>query len=336
MFFESIQMTTTYFYPVAVLRRAERKYLGLQIAVLATTLALAGCSSQPETADIQKDLAEAYACPILDLSDVKKVDGAANGKFYDVAFTHTMSIKGGADTAAKLFAEWSHLAGQQLPAKMALEQAQATGNVAAITQAEQRLNAMDARLVQIMPCETLEAVTRLQIMRAKADETIKTGQDTTSVPISVKVRGQGRMAKAESGWHFAGMPAFSTAEIVTAPATYPRFAAPSTPIAAADTVPTEAAGSGSVTPSAEAIAPAGPSFDCTKASTVVEKMICTSPALAAADAQTVAAYKAKLSASSDPEGIKQHQATWRRTVRDACTTPECVTTAYQQRLMELK
>lgn len=334
MFIESTQMTSTYFYPAATIRGAERKHLGLQIAVLAASLALAGCSSQPETADIQKDLAEAYACPILELSDVKKVEGASSGKFYDVAFTHTMSIKGGADTAAKLFAEWSHLAGQQLPAKMALEQAQATGNVAAITQAEQVLNAMDTRLVQIMPCETLEAVTRLQIMRTRADEAIKTGQPVA--PVAVKIRGQGRMAKAESGWHFAGMPAFSTVEIVMATAAYPRFAAPSTPIAAVDTVPAEAAGTSAVTQSVEAIAPAGPSFDCNKASTAVEKMICASPALAAADAQTVAAYTVKLSASSDPEGIKQHQATWRRTVRDACTTPECVTMAYQQRLVELK
>ena len=121
-----------------------------------------------------------------------------------------------------------------------------------------------------------------------------------------------------------------------ATAAYPRFAAPSTPIAAVDTVPAEAAGTSAVTQSVEAIAPAGPSFDCNKASTAVEKMICASPALAAADAQTVAAYKVKLSASSDPDGIKQHQATWRRTVRDACTTPECVTMAYQQRLVELK
>lgn len=313
-------MTSTHSYPASAVRGAERKHLGLQIAVLATTLALAGCSSQPETADIQKDLAEAYACPILELSDVKKVDGASNGKFYDVAFTHTMSIKGGADTAAKLFAEWSRLVGQQLPAKMALEQAQATANVAAITQAEQRLNAMDARLVQIM--------------RARADEAIKTGQPVA--PVAVKIRGQGRMAKAESGWHFAGMPAFSTVEIVMTTAAYPRFAAPSTPVAAVDTVPAEAAGTSAVTQSVEAIAPAGPSFDCNKASTAVEKMICASPALAAADAQTVAAYKAKLSTSSDPEGIKLHQATWRRTVRDACTTPECVTMAYQQRLVELK
>ena len=88
--------------------------------------------------------------------------------------------------------------------------------------------------------------------------------------------------------------------------------------------------------SAEAIAPTGPSFDCAKASTSVEKMICSSPELAAADARTVAAYKAALSASSNPEGIKQHQAQWRRAVRDVCTTPECVTTAYQQRLAELK
>ena len=265
---------------------------------------------------------------------MKKVDGSANGKSYDVALTHTVSIKGGAEAAAKLFAEWSHLAGQQLPAKMALEQAQTTGNVAVITQAEQRLNAMDARLVQIMPCETLEAVTRLQVMRAKADEAAKTGQN--AAPVSIKVRGTGRMGKAESGWHFAGMPAFSTVEIVMAPATYPRFAAPSAPAAATNLMPVEAAGRTSMDSSAGAIAPTGPSFDCAKASTSVEKMICSSQELAAADARTVAAYKAALSASSNPEGIKQHQAQWRRAVRDVCTTPECVTRAYQQRLAELK
>lgn len=48
----------------------------------------------------QKELSKVYDCPILELSDVKKVDGAENGKFYDVAFTHAVSIKGGADTAA--------------------------------------------------------------------------------------------------------------------------------------------------------------------------------------------------------------------------------------------
>ena len=126
-------MATADFILGTTCRSTARKSLGVWIAALATTVTLAGCSSQPETADIQKDLTEAYACPILELSEVKKVDGAANGKSYDVTFTHTMSIKGGAEAAAKLFAEWSHLAGQQLPAKMALEQAQATGNVAAIT-----------------------------------------------------------------------------------------------------------------------------------------------------------------------------------------------------------
>lgn len=126
-------MATADFILGTTCRSTARKSLGVWIAALATTVTLAGCSSQPETADIQKDLAEAYACPILELSEVKKVDGAANGKSYDVKFTYTVSIKGGAEAAAKLFAEWSHLAGQQLPAKMALEQAQATGNVAAIT-----------------------------------------------------------------------------------------------------------------------------------------------------------------------------------------------------------
>ena len=53
------------------------------VAVLACAVGLTACSSKPETADIQKDLAEAYACPVIELSDVKKADGAAaDGKLY--------------------------------------------------------------------------------------------------------------------------------------------------------------------------------------------------------------------------------------------------------------
>ena len=98
-------MATADFILGTTCRSTARKSLGVWIAALATTVTLAGCSSQPETADIQKDLTEAYACPILELSEVKKVDGAANGKSYDVAFTHTVSIKGGAEAAAKLLEE---------------------------------------------------------------------------------------------------------------------------------------------------------------------------------------------------------------------------------------
>ena len=83
--------------------KRKNKSLTHVAVIAATACLLAACSSKPETADIQKDLAEVYACPIIELSDVKKVDGAdVGGKLYDVAFTHTVSIKGGKEAAAKL------------------------------------------------------------------------------------------------------------------------------------------------------------------------------------------------------------------------------------------
>jgi len=208
------------------------------VAVLACAVGLTACSSKPETADIQKDLAEAYACPVIELSDVKKADGAeADGKLYDVSFTHTVSVKGGADAAAKLFSEWAYLEAQVQPTQIALDKALFDADVRAaqgqlpggrnadpevrrLTQTKEQLA---SRLASLMPCETIEAVTRLQVMRTAAEEAAKSGQSQIAVPVAIKVRGTGRMGKAESGWHFAGMPAFSTVEIVTANATYPRF-----------------------------------------------------------------------------------------------------------------
>lgn len=208
------------------------------LPVICVSAALSGCSSKPETADIQKDLAAAYACPLIELSDVKKVDGAeANGKLYEVAFTHTVSVKGGADAAAKLFSEWAYLEAQVQPTQIALDKAyfdadvrvaqgQLTGGRDADPEVQRLSKAKEqlaARLAVLMPCETIEAVTRLQVMRTAAEEAAKSGQAQIAVPVAIKVRGNGHMGKAESGWHFADMPAFSTVEIVTAPATYPRF-----------------------------------------------------------------------------------------------------------------
>lgn len=170
------------------------------LPMLLITACLAGCSSRPESGDIQKELSKVYDCPILELSDVKKVDGAENGKFYDVAFTHAVSIKGGADTAAKLFADWSRLD---------------TGNQ------------WDPVTLKILPqsCTAAAPLILLETMHAQADESFKTHPDRGPVPVSIKAQGQGRMAKTESGWHFIEMPALGTGEIVTANATYPRFKA---------------------------------------------------------------------------------------------------------------
>ncbi|MDF3835908.1 hypothetical protein P3W85_23585 [Cupriavidus basilensis] len=213
------------------------------VAVFASIAGLSACSSRPETADIQKELAVAYQCSILELSDIKKTDGAeANGKGYDVAFSHTVSIKGGKEAAAILFAKWSALAALVQEIQIAYEQASLeagrhfqTGNSGVVSgsavandpdvrEAAALRQKFKAELKRIQPCENITAVSQLQFMRIAADEAAKSGQKQIPVPIAIKVRGHGRMVKTESGWHFTDIPDFQMEQIVTSdPVTYPRF-----------------------------------------------------------------------------------------------------------------
>jgi uncharacterized protein YecT (DUF1311 family) len=327
------------------------------LTTLAICTCLSACSNKPGDTDIQQDLAATYECPILQVSDVKKVDGAeVDGKVYEVAFTYTVSIKGGAEAAGKMFAEWSHLDAQMHPTQLALEKAQfdadtriANGQASGDRNADpeiRRLTETKDQLVNrinaLVPCQTQEALTRLLIMRGTAEKAAKSDQSQIAVPVAIKVRGNGHMGKAESGWHFVDTPALSTVEVVTETATYPRFKqaeAPATaqPSAAElDPPPAQLASIAATPADAMRTTESSPSFDCTKASTSVENMICADPKLAAADRDTAAAYKAKLAASADKSGLRQQQAAWRRTVRDACTDTACLESAYKQRLVELR
>lgn len=325
----------------------------ISLAVCSAAILLTACSNKPGDADIQQDLAATYECPILEVSDVKKVDGAeVDGKVYEVAFTYTVSIKGGAEAAGKMFAEWSYLDAQMHPTQLALEKAQfdadtriangqASGDRNADPEVRRLTEAKDQlvnRINALVPCQAQEALTRLLIMRGTAEEAAKSGQSKIAVPVAIKVRGNGHMGKAESGWHFVDTPALSTVEVVTERASYPRFKqaeAPATtqPSAAElDPPPTQLASIAATPADAMSTTDSSPSFDCANASTDVEKMICANPKLAVADRDTAAAYKAKLAASADKSGLKQQQTTWRRMVRDACMDVACLEEAYKQRL----
>jgi uncharacterized protein YecT (DUF1311 family) len=329
----------------------------ISLAVCSAAILLTACSNKPGDTDIQQDLAATYECPILAVSDVKKVDGAeVDDKVYEVAFTYTVNIKGGAEAAGKMFAEWSHLDAQMHPTQLALEKAQyeadvriASGQVGGDRNADpevrrlsQAKEQLENRINTLVPCQSLEALSRLQIMRSAAEEAAKSGQSQIAVPVAIKVRGNGHMGKAESGWHFVDTPALSTVEIVTETAKYPRFKeaeahATAQPSTAELDPPLAQLASIAATPADEmSTTESSPSFECAKASTTVEKMICADPKLAAADRDTAAAYKAKLAASADKSGLKQQQANWRRTVRDACTHVACLEEAYKQRLVELR
>ncbi|MEO5349915.1 MAG: lysozyme inhibitor LprI family protein [Magnetococcus sp. YQC-3] len=82
--------------------------------------------------------------------------------------------------------------------------------------------------------------------------------------------------------------------------------------------------------------PSAPGFDCSKASTPIEKMICADTALARLDATLLATYKEVVKAAADGVAIKKEQVNWLRQVRDQCPDLPCLSTAYQQRIAALQ
>ena len=97
-------------------------------------------------------------------------------------------------------------------------------------------------------------------------------------------------------------------------------------------------------PSARAAAPQ-PSFDCAKASTVVEKTICKDPKLAEKDAKLADAYKASLARLPEPDRADFHngQREWIRFTRLVCgvksdfQSPEtCLSQAYDTRQKQVE
>jgi len=79
----------------------------------------------------------------------------------------------------------------------------------------------------------------------------------------------------------------------------------------------------------------GPSFDCMKASTTQEHLICNDQGLARQDLELSLAYSAKMRSSSNPTSIKTEQGNWLRNVRNKCSDRQCLEEAYQQRTQQL-
>jgi uncharacterized protein len=79
---------------------------------------------------------------------------------------------------------------------------------------------------------------------------------------------------------------------------------------------------------------AGPSFNCEKASTKVEKMICSDKNLSESDAMVAEQYKDVTENDTNP-AVKRRQLSWLKTVRNACTDVACLEKAYDKRSEEL-
>jgi uncharacterized protein YecT (DUF1311 family) len=78
----------------------------------------------------------------------------------------------------------------------------------------------------------------------------------------------------------------------------------------------------------------GASFDCAKAATSVEKLICSNDALSKLDEQLSAVYKGALASSRNKDSIKQQQMEWIKQQR-TCANAQCLSQAYQNRIAEL-
>lgn len=82
----------------------------------------------------------------------------------------------------------------------------------------------------------------------------------------------------------------------------------------------------------EATAPqASPSFDCGKASSVAEKLVCAHEDLAKADSQLNLSYRAAMARNADATRVRREQLEWLRQSRDSCADADCVRRAYAER-----
>ncbi len=78
-----------------------------------------------------------------------------------------------------------------------------------------------------------------------------------------------------------------------------------------------------------------PSFDCKKASTIPEKLICSNQELAEADLKLYAAYKIAKNSTDDKAAFINAGNKWRKYERDICLDVDCLKKAYQNRLQQL-
>jgi uncharacterized protein YecT (DUF1311 family) len=77
------------------------------------------------------------------------------------------------------------------------------------------------------------------------------------------------------------------------------------------------------------------SFDCSRASTNLETLICGDPQISKSDGDLRASYYRALKEASDPGFIKQRQHEWQVNVRDRCKDVACLRNAYSSRIAQL-
>ncbi|HQN19619.1 MAG TPA: lysozyme inhibitor LprI family protein [Syntrophobacteraceae bacterium] len=80
----------------------------------------------------------------------------------------------------------------------------------------------------------------------------------------------------------------------------------------------------------------GAGFDCTKASSKSEKLICSNEKLSSLDDRLGEVYGRALKKSPDKEALKREQVNWIKSKRDACPDAPCMAAAYEARISALE
>ena len=78
-----------------------------------------------------------------------------------------------------------------------------------------------------------------------------------------------------------------------------------------------------------------PSFNCAKASTEVERLICGDKELSSLDVELNELYKKAMDSGKDTESLKGSQAEWQKSSRNKCDDKDCLVTAYKLRNSQL-
>lgn len=78
------------------------------------------------------------------------------------------------------------------------------------------------------------------------------------------------------------------------------------------------------------------SFDCKKAKTAVEKMICSDESLSKLDEELAKVYAQALTAVPDRNTLKKEQREWVKNKRNTCNDTNCLLISYKNRITKLE
>jgi len=77
------------------------------------------------------------------------------------------------------------------------------------------------------------------------------------------------------------------------------------------------------------------SFECSRAASKIEKLICSTPETADADRRLAVAYSAARAKSNDPNALKADERNWMKSERDACSDSACLLKVTEARIEKL-